>query len=164
MVKSERNPKNQGCCGTLWSMKRLKIYLGADHAGFLLKERIKEALTTRQLDVEDLSPVLQENDDYPLQAAKVVRALKKTKEARGIVVCGSGVGVAIAANRTKGIRAFDAHSVQEVELARNDEDANVITLSGWKISKKLALELIDTFLKTPASKAERHRRRIQQLG
>lgn len=145
-------------------MKRPTIYLGADHAGFLLKERIKEALATRSLDIRDLSPRLHEGDDYPVPAARVARAVRKQKDSRGILVCGSGVGVSIAANRIKGVRAFDAHTVAETELAREHNDVNVIALSGWTLGKKTALDLIDAFLKTPSSKAERHRRRVRQLG
>jgi ribose 5-phosphate isomerase B len=73
------------------------------------------------------------------------------------------VGVAIAANRVKGVRAFDGHAVAEVKLAREHNDANVLTLSGWKMSAKAAMKLVDVFLKTPFSNAARHRRRVRQL-
>lgn len=142
----------------------MKLYLGADHAGFQLKEQLKRELTSRRMDYEDLSPVFVPDDDYPKHAKRVAAALKKDSTGRGILVCGSGVGVSIAANRIKGIRAFDAHGVAETKLAREHNDVNVISLSGWRLDVKEAMQLVQTFLKTPFSKAARHHRRIKQLG
>jgi ribose 5-phosphate isomerase B len=140
------------------------LFLGADHAGFALKEKLKAALLDLGYEIYDLSPRFKEGDDYPLPAKKVSAAVSKTRESRGILVCGSGIGVSIAANRMKGIRAFDAHDVKETRLAREHNDANVIALSGWRMSKQDALRLVQTFLKTSFSKAERHHRRVKQLG
>jgi ribose 5-phosphate isomerase B len=145
-------------------MNRPLLYIGADHAGFELKDKLKTALLDQGYEMYDLSPNFKADDDYPLQAKKVAIAVAKTPESRGILVCGSGIGVAIAANRQKGVRAFDAHDVEETKLAREHNDANVISVSGWKLSEKDALALITIFLKTKASKAERHRRRVAQLG
>ncbi len=144
-------------------MRQFHLYLGADHAGFALKEKLKSALLKHDYTFTDLSPTFQANDDYPLHAQRVAKAVAQDKKSRGILVCGSGVGVSIAANRNKGIRAFDAHDVKEVILAREHNDANVIALSGWRMTEKQAITLIETFLQTPFSKAARHQRRVKQL-
>jgi ribose 5-phosphate isomerase B len=145
-------------------MKTQTIYLGADHAGFALKEKVKLGLLGLGHEVHDTSPRLKEGDDYPLRGRKVAKLVAKDAKSRGILVCGSGVGVAIAANRVKGVRAFDGHTVAEVKMAREHNDANVLTLSGWKTSVNDAMKLVDAFLKTPSSTAARHQRRIKQLG
>jgi ribose 5-phosphate isomerase B len=145
-------------------MKRQTIVLGADHAGFALKEKVKRELLRRGHDVHDATPRFKAGDDYPLRARQVAKLVVKDATSRGILVCGSGVGVAIAANRVKGIRAMDGHAATEVKLAREHNDVNVLTLSGWKLSVKAAMKLVDAFLKTPFSNAARHRRRVKQLG
>lgn len=140
------------------------IYLGADHAGFALKEKIKQALVKQGETICDLSLVFQEGDDYPEHAKRVSKEITKNRNAKGLLFCGSGVGMIIAANRIKGARAFDAHDEQEVKLARQDNDANIMALSGWRTSSSKAMKLIRLFLETPFSKAARHQRRITQLG
>ncbi len=144
-------------------MRQFHLYLGADHAGFALKERLKSKLSKRGYALTDLSPTFHTNDDYPMHAQRVAQAVTKDTKTRGVLICGSGVGVSIAANRNKDIRAFDAHDVKEVILAREHNDANVIALSGWRMTEKQALALIEIFLQTPFSKAARHRRRVKQL-
>jgi ribose 5-phosphate isomerase B len=145
----------------------MKIYLAADHAGFKLKETIKKELEKNH-EIIDVSPKLVAGDDYPLVAKKLVNKFPSSKfqapSSRAIFICGSGVGASIAANRYKGIRAAQGYDKKEVKLARQDTDINVLTLSGWNTKLKDALTLIDVFLKTPASKAARHKRRIKQLG
>lgn len=145
-------------------MKKFAIYLGADHAGFELKEQIKHALLNSRYNVTDLSPKFLKDDDYPLPAKKVALAVSEDKNARGILICGSGIGVTIASNRVKGVRAFSAHNEAEIKLAREHNDANVIALSGWNTNLKTALKLLKHFFHTPASKASRHQRRIKQLN
>lgn len=145
-------------------MNHPPLFLGADHAGFKLKEAIKQGLAKKGVDVVDLSPVFKDSDDYPAIGKKVATHVAKNKDARGLIVCGTGVGVAIAANRIKGVRAVDGHSVDEVKRTRNDEDVNVLTLSGWNMKPTMAMTLINAFLSTPFSSAERHRRRVKQLG
>jgi len=145
-------------------MKTQTIILGSDHAGFALKEKIKRELLRRGHDVHDATPRFKAGDDYPLAARRVVKLVAKDAKSRGILVCGSGVGIAIAANRIKGIRAVDGHAPAEVKLAREHNDVNVLTLSGWKTNAKDAMKLADAFLATPFSNAARHRRRVKQLG
>lgn len=145
----------------------MKIFLAADHAGFKLKESIKKKLE-KKYDIIDVTPEYQPGDDYPKVAKKLISKLRDTRyeirDTRSVFVCGSGVGASIAANRYKGIRAAQGYDKKEVKLARQDTDINVLTLSGWNTKLKDALELINVFLKTPASKAARHKRRIKQLN
>lgn len=145
----------------------MKIFLAADHAGFKLKESIKKELSTKH-DIVDVTPKFVEGDDYPKVAKALVNKIRSSKfdvrSSKSIFVCGSGVGAAIASNRYKGIRAAQGYDKKEVKLARQDTDINVLTLSGWNTKLKEALALIDVFLKTPASKAARHKRRIKQLS
>lgn len=140
------------------------LFLGADHAGFKLKETIKSMLAKKGIAVVDLSPVFTDGDDYPKIGRRLALHVARSANSRGLIVCGTGVGVAIAANRVKGIRAVDGHSIEEIKHTRNDEDVNVLTLSGWKMKPTMAMTLIHAFLATPFSKAERHRRRVKQLG
>ncbi|MFZ6014959.1 MAG: RpiB/LacA/LacB family sugar-phosphate isomerase [Patescibacteria group bacterium] len=144
----------------------MKIFLASDHAGFKLKEAVKKKLAKKH-EVIDVSPTLVPGDDYPKVAKKLVDQIQNSKfkiqNSRTIFICGSGVGASIAANRYKNIRAAQGYDKKEVKLAREHNDINVLTLSGWNTKLKDALELIDVFLKTPASKASRHKRRIKQL-
>ncbi len=150
-------------CYTRLAMPGTTIYLGADHAGFGLKEDLKKLLGKTHK-IVDLSPVFTDEDDYPEVAFAVAKKVAKEKDGRGIIVCGSGVGVAIAANRVKGVRAFDAFDEETTKLAREHNDANVISLSGWRLDATQAKKLVDLFLKTKRSNATRHARRVKQLG
>ncbi len=143
-------------------MKYQVIFIGADHAGFKLKEQLKKSL--KNAVIEDLSPDFKAGDDYPIVSKRLAQAVTKTKEARGILVCGSGVGVIMAANRIKGARAFDAFDEKTVKLAREHNDANIMALSGWRQDAKTAKKLIGIFLNTKSSTAARHQRRVKQLG
>lgn len=141
----------------------MTLYLAADHAGFALKDRLKAHLSREGHKVLDLTPVFEEGDDYPSVAKRLTNKLSKT--GRGILFCGSGVGVCIAANRTKGIRAAMGHSPEEIKLAREHNDINVLCLSGWNHADETkAMKIIKTFLKTKKSLATRHLRRTKQLG
>lgn len=144
-------------------MKRV-LFIGADHAGFALKEALLPYLHNLPVTLVDLSPKQIEDDDYPLIAKRVAQHVAKTPNARGILACGSGVGVTIAANRIKKIRAFDAFDEETTELAREHNDANIISLSGWRLEPKKARELIQLFLDTKPSTLQRHKRRIKQLA
>lgn len=139
------------------------VYLGSDHAGFKLKEKLKRWLEGKNIPYKDLSDEkFNPQDDYPDYAAKVARkvALEKSK---GILVCGSAQGICIAANKVKGIRAVVPFSVKEAELAREHEDANVICLSGWFHDYNTSIRMLDVFLHTRFSGAVRHRRRLKKI-
>lgn len=146
-----------------------RIYLGADHAGFALKERIKKWLKARKIPYQDLgNTIYDQHDDYPDFAAKVARTVAKINgiaknNGKGILVCGSAQGMCIAANKIKGIRAVVPFSLQETRLSRQHNDANVLCLSGWFMNEKAALKMIRAFLATPFSRASRHQIRIQKI-
>lgn len=133
------------------------IYIAADHAGFKLKQNIIKKMKN----LVDLMPKFKKGDDYPLIAKKLCNTLKKTD--KGILICGSGIGVSIAANKCKGIRAALCHSVNDAKNSRNDENANVLCLSGWSLTTDKALKIIKKWLSTPFNSALRHKRRIKQI-
>jgi ribose 5-phosphate isomerase B len=140
-----------------------RIYLGADHAGFELKEKIKKWLIRKGIPYGDLgNQELNPNDDYPDYAIKVARRSVREKTL-GILFCGSAQGMCIAANKIKGAKAVVPFSIKEARLAREHNDANVLCLSGWYYHFHKATKLIDTFIDTKFSKAERHVRRLKKI-
>ena len=139
------------------------IYLGADHAGFDLKEKVKRWLERKEIPYGDLgNQLLNPNDDYPDYAIKVAKRVAKEKTL-GILFCGSAQGMCIAANKVKGARAAVPFSIKEARLAREHNDANIICLSGWYYHFHKATKLIETFIETDFSKAERHVRRLEKI-
>jgi len=139
------------------------IYLGADHAGYALKEHLKKFLQTKGYAVKDLGAhKLVKTDDYPDYASKVAKAVQK--DGKGILVCGSAEGICIAANKFNGIRAVPVWTLQNAKLSREHNDANILCLSGWQIPKKKAEQIVLTWLKTPFSKEARHIRRIKKIA
>ncbi len=143
--------------------KPLPLYLGADHAGFALKEAVKADLWKRGYDPIDVSPTFVEGDDYPLAARKVAMAIQKDPSAFGILACGSGHGMDVAANRFRGVRAIVARTEKDAKLSREHNHANVLVLGGRETKLVLAKKIVTSFLKTKPSKAARHVRRVQQL-
>lgn len=143
--------------------KTFPLFLGADHAGYALKETLKTELLRRGHDPADLSPTLVKGDDYPLAAKKVAMAVAHDPNAIGLLVCGTGHGMDIAANRLAGVRAIVARTTQDAKLAREHNHANVLVLGGWETKPALAKKIVETFLKTRPSKAARHVRRVKQL-
>ncbi len=140
------------------------IYLGADHAGFALKEAIKSQSAKRKAQsLMDLSPNKIEGDDYPLAAKKVAMAVLQDKDALGILFCGTGHGMDIAANRYPGVRAIVARTEKDAKLAREENHANILVLGGWMTKPAMAKKIIAAFLKTKPSKEKRHVRRVKQL-
>lgn len=156
------------------------VFLGADHAGFALKEKLKRWLNARKIPFQDLgNTIYDKTDDYPDFAIKVAKAVAHPKTVkiraskinaqskntvRGILICGSAQGMCIVANKIKCIRAVVPFSLQEVKLSRRHNDANVLCLSGWFMNEKTAWKMVHIFLTTPFSQATRHRRRIQKIG
>lgn len=144
----------------------MKIYIGADHNGFALKNSLAAYLRHNGFDVVDKGgEKLEPGDDYPLAAARVATAMMAggDKEARGILICGSGQGVCIAANRFKGIRASVCSDAREVRAGRNDDDTNVLCLPARIIKTGEAEKLVMLWLKTPFAGATRYKRRIKEL-
>lgn len=141
-------------------MKR--VYIGADHNGFKLKEGIKEFLRKRKFEaVDEGNIVFDQNDDYPLFAIKVGRSVADNKS-KGILICGTAQGMCIAANKIKGVRAAIAYSAKEAKLIREHNDANVICLPAWRPIFDIC-KIIDVFLSTKFSNVVRHKRRVDQI-
>ncbi len=144
-------------------MTRPIIYLGADHNGFGLKERIKRWLRQRGLTRRDLGAArLAPGDDYPDYAAAVARAVAAGK-GEGLLICGSGHGMAIAANRFRGVRATLCLTPESARRARHEDRANVLVLAARETSWPQAQRILQTWLKTPFSRAVRHRRRVTMI-
>lgn len=139
------------------------IYLGSDHAGFELKEKIKKWLKKENIPFTDLgNTVLDPKDDYPDFAKHVAQAVVKTNSF-GVLLCGSAQGMCIAANKIKGVRAVIPFSLKEARLAREHNNANIICLSGWYAHFHKAIKMLKTFLETPFSKEPRHVRRLNKI-
>jgi len=144
----------------------MKIYLASDHAGFHLKEKVMAHLSKAKYEVEDEGDeVLDPADDYPQFAyAATTKVLgSEDPDARAILLCGSGQGMCMAANRVRGIRAALCWNEEVAHETRNDNDSNVLCLPVRFLSEEEILRIVDTWLKTPFSKAERHARRIREI-
>ena len=137
----------------------MRIALGSDHAGFELKEHVKARLQAEGHDVVDVGTDSPESADYPTFAAAGARLVAGGEAERGVLVCGSGVGVSIVANKVPGVRAVNAHDAEEAELARRHNDVNVLTLSGRRLPAAAADGIVDTFLEA-AFEGGRHQRRV----
>ncbi len=140
----------------------MKIALGADHAGFELKEKIKEFLQDAGHEVLDLGCHSTDSVDYPVYGAKVAKAVLQGEAERGILVCGTGLGMSMVANRFPGIRAALCHELFTARMSRLHNDANVLVLGGRVIGDVLALEMVKVFLETPFE-GGRHLRRVNQI-
>lgn len=139
------------------------IYLGADHAGFKLKEKIKSWLDKKKIKYEDLGNLeYDKKDDYPRFAEKVAKKVAKEKSV-GLLLCGSGQGVCIAANKIKSIRAVVAEHIKDAYLARKDDDANILCLEGRTLKVELAQKIIIKFLETEFENIPRRVRRINEI-
>jgi len=139
-----------------------KIFISSDHAGFKLKEEIKSHLLKKKLSFQDLGPFNDDRVDYPDYAHKVARKVKANKSNVGILVCGSGMGMNIAANRHKNIRAAQCFNLKSTKLSRLHNDANIITLGSRLLTKKLAINCVNTFLNTKFE-GGRHLKRIKKI-
>ncbi len=141
----------------------MKLAIGSDHAGYKLKEILKEYLKRKKIEFKDFGTYSEESVDYPDYAYPVAEAVARKEFDRGIVICGSGVGVSITANKVKGIRAVLVHDTYTAKQSREHGDANVICLAGKKLTKAKATKILDVWLKTKFSGEERHLRRIRKI-
>ena len=139
-----------------------KIFISSDHAGYKLKEQIKLHLSKKKISFKDMGPYNDDSVDYPDYAHKVARKVKINKSNVGILVCGSGMGMNIAANRHKNIRAAQCFNLKSTKLSRLHNDANIITLGSRLLNKKLALSCVNTFLNTKFE-GGRHSKRIKKI-
>jgi ribose 5-phosphate isomerase B len=143
----------------------MKIFLGADHRGFQLKNILKESLEAQGYQVFDVGNLVHdEGDDFTDFSASVARSVVAEDGSRGVFICGSGVGGCIAANKITGIRCGLAYSVKQVAAARNDDDINMVALPADYISEADARLMTEAFLQTPFSKLERYTRRIEKIA
>jgi len=139
-----------------------KIFISSDHAGYKLKETIKLHLDKKKISYSDLGPVNDRRVDYPDYAHKVAKKVKINKNHIGILICGSGMGMNIAANRHKNIRAAQCFNLKSTKLSRLHNDANIITLGSRMLTKKNALNCVNVFLNTEFE-GGRHAKRINKI-
>jgi ribose 5-phosphate isomerase B len=138
------------------------IILGSDHAGFDLKEKVKRWLERLGVPCEDVGTHSTESVDYPDYAHRVAEAVEEGRFSRGIVVCGTGIGVSMAANRHPGVRAAVAYDEDTARLSREHNDANVLALGGRSLDHALAERILEVWLKTPFA-GGRHARRVGKI-
>ena len=139
-----------------------KVCIASDHGGFSLKEAIKDHLIKKNISIIDLGPSENKTVDYPDYAKKVANRIKAKKSDVGILVCGSGTGMAISANKTKTIRAAVCYNVNSTRLSREHNNANIISLGARLTSEKLSLKLVNIFLKTKFE-GGRHLKRVKKI-
>jgi ribose 5-phosphate isomerase B len=140
----------------------MRVAIGADHAGFQLKEHLKRVLDGRGFETLDFGTASEQSTDYPDFASRVAEAVAGGEAERGLLVCGTGVGMAMAANRRRGVRAVAANDLYTVGLARAHNDANVLALGARVVSPALAEAILARFLDTDFD-GGRHERRVAKL-
>ena len=138
------------------------IAIGADHGGYQLKEKIKKYLKEKQISYEDFGTYNEERTDYPIYAKKVAEAMQKKIADKGILICRSGYGMTVTANKFKGIRAASVTSANLAKAAKADDDINLITLSGDNMSIEEAIKIIESWLETKF-KGGRYQERLEML-
>ncbi len=136
------------------------LYIASDHAGWELKEKIKSYLDKKNIKYQDLSNIsFDEKDDYPVFAQKLSKLVVKNK-AKGILICDTGIGMSIVANKHKGVRAALAFNEWMAERSRQHNDANILVLGAQLYGVRKAIRMIEVFLKTKFSKVSRHKKRL----
>jgi ribose 5-phosphate isomerase B len=141
----------------------MNIIIGSDHAGYDLKEEIKKFLSEKDdYIIKDMGAFSHEPVDYPIIAHKVAKNIAERKFNRGILLCGSGIGMSMVANRYRNVRAALCHNLYTVRLSRMHNDANILVLGGRVLGFGLALEMVDLFLSTDFD-GGRHQRRLEEI-
>lgn len=140
----------------------MEIIIGSDHAGFKLKNSLKKFLTENGHEMIDLGTDSEDSCDYPVFAEKVAGKVAETS-ARGILICGTGIGMSIVANKIKGIRAALGYDIESAQLSREHNDSNILCLGARKISEKEAQDIAETWLATPFE-GGRHQRRLDLVS
>ena len=139
------------------------IALGSDAAGYGLKQEVMKYLEQEGLEYKDYGCFDESPCDYPVYAKKVAHAIAEGECERGILICGTGIGISIAANKVRGIRAAICHDTFSAQATREHNDANILAMGARVIGPGLALKVVDTFLHTEFSGVERHMNRIRQI-
>jgi len=142
----------------------MRVIIASDHAGLRLKEKVKKYLAKKKIKYEDLGTESFTSVDYPDYALKVAGKVAKNKNTRGILICGTGTGMTIAANKVKGIRAVAAYDAYSAKMSRIDNDTNVLGLRGRFFPLEKIKKIITVWLDTPFSGEKRHKRRIKKIG
>ena len=140
----------------------MKIFISSDHAGFYLKNCIFENLKKKSYKIENLGPFSEKSVDYPIYAKKLANKVSKNKTNFGILVCGSGTGMAMAANKVKNIRAAVCYNVKNTKLSRLHNNANIITLGSRLTKKNIAFKCIEVFVNTKFE-GGRHKKRVKKI-
>jgi ribose 5-phosphate isomerase B len=142
----------------------MKIAIGTDHGGYVLKQPLIDAISAAGHSVIDCGAFqLEPGDDYPDFAEAVARAVASGRAERGVLICGSGVGASVAANKVRGVRSALCHDTFSAHQGVEDDDMNVLALGARVVGPSLAVELVRTFLGATFSGAERHRRRLEKV-
>ena len=141
----------------------MKIAIGCDHGGYLLKQDILIWLEEHDIDFEDVGCFSTESVDYAVYGAKVAHCVADGKADYGVLVCSTGIGISMAANKVKGIRAALCSDAHAAEMTRRHNNANILAMGGRVVGPGLAIKIVDTFLNTPLSEDERHIRRIKMI-
>lgn len=140
------------------------IAIGSDHGGFDLKEQVKKHLEERGLEVKDFGCFDKSSVDYPDFGIAAAKAVASGECEKGIVVCTTGIGISIAANKVKGVRCALCSDTLSAKMTRLHNDANMLALGGGMVGTNLGLDIVDTFLDTPFSQEEKHARRIRKIA
>ncbi len=139
------------------------IAIGCDHGGYALKQEVMAHLKERNLEFKDFGCYSEASCDYPVYGKAVAKAVASGECEKGILICGTGIGISITANKVKGIRAACVSDCFSAQATREHNDANIIAFGGRVVGAGLAIKIVDTFLDTPFSEGERHKRRIAMI-
>ena len=140
------------------------IAIASDHGGYDLKEKVKKYLEEKNIPVQDFGCDSKASCDYPVFGHAAAKAVADGTCEKGIVICTTGIGISISANKVAGIRCALCHDVTTARLTRQHNDANVLALGAGVIGENVAIDVTDTFLETPFSEGERHKRRIAKIA
>ena len=140
------------------------IAIGSDHGGYDLKQRVIQYLEEKQIPYQDMGCDSKTSVDYPVYAKAVAQAVAEGSCEKGIVICTTGIGISIAANKVPGVRCALCSDTLSAKMTRLHNDANVLAMGGGMIGDNLALDIVETFLNTPFSKEEKHQRRVDMLN
>lgn len=140
------------------------IAIGSDHGGYDLKQRVIQYLEEKQIPYQDMGCDSKESVDYPIYGKAVAQAVAEGSCEKGIVICTTGIGISMAANKVPGVRCALCSDTLSARMTRLHNDANVLAMGGGMIGDNLALDIVETFLNTPFSNEEKHQRRVNMLN